>query len=188
MALPSTGPLSLNDIQTEFGGTNPISLSEYYAGGAFVPAGTSGTNGAVPSSGTISINNFYGTSNVVISVTNQFISAFTFGGPASAEYRLNSNGLVQDILNGGPPGTLEQWCTPTSAASDYEARVTITSGTLDSGSAVNTYLPLSTTRTWGVGPTSVPGISQCVFTVEIRRIGTGTVLSSASIDLYAEAI
>jgi len=188
MALPSTGPLSLNDIQTEFGGTNPISLSEYYAGGAFVPAGTSGTNGAVPSSGTISINNFYGTSNVVISVTNQFISAFTFGAPATAEYRLNSNGLVQDILNGGSPGTLEQWCTPTSAASDYEARVTITSGTLDSGSGVNTYLSLSTTRTWGVGPTLVPGTGECVFTVEIRRIGTGTVLSSASISLYAEAI
>ena len=62
MPLPSSGPLSLNDIQTEFGGTNPISLNEYYAGGANVPAGTSGTYGAVPSSGTISIRNFYGTS------------------------------------------------------------------------------------------------------------------------------
>jgi hypothetical protein len=61
MALPSSGPLSLNDIQTEFGGSNPISLNEYYAGGSFVAAGTSGTYGAVPSSGTISIQNFYGT-------------------------------------------------------------------------------------------------------------------------------
>lgn len=62
MTLPTSGPLTLADIQTEFGGSNPISLSEYYAGGAYVPAGTSGTNGAVPSSGTISIWNFYGTS------------------------------------------------------------------------------------------------------------------------------
>jgi hypothetical protein len=68
MALPSSGALSLADIQGEFGGANPISLSEYYAGGGLVPAGTSGTYGAVPSSGTISIQNFYGTSN-----------AFTFG-------------------------------------------------------------------------------------------------------------
>jgi hypothetical protein len=64
MALPSSGPLSLTDIQTEFGGTNPIGLSEYYAGGGLVPAGTTGTFGAVPSSGTISIQNFYGTANL----------------------------------------------------------------------------------------------------------------------------
>jgi hypothetical protein len=61
MALPSSGPLSLTDIQTEFGGSNPIGLNEYYAGGGLVPAGTSGTNGAVPSSGQIAISNFYGT-------------------------------------------------------------------------------------------------------------------------------
>jgi hypothetical protein len=61
MALPSSGPLSLADIQTEFGGSNPISLSEYYAGGGLVPPGTTGTYGAVPSSGEISIRNFYGT-------------------------------------------------------------------------------------------------------------------------------
>jgi hypothetical protein len=64
MTLPTSGPLSLTDIQTEFGGTNPISLNEYYAGGGLVPSGTTGTNGAVPSSGAISINSFYGTSNV----------------------------------------------------------------------------------------------------------------------------
>jgi hypothetical protein len=64
MPLPTSGPLSLTDIQTEFGGTNPISLNEYYAGGGLVPSGTTGTNGAVPSSGAISINSFYGTTSV----------------------------------------------------------------------------------------------------------------------------
>ena len=63
MALPTSGPLSLTDIQGEFGGSNPISLSEYYAGGGLVPPGTTGTYGAVPSSGEISIQNFYGTAN-----------------------------------------------------------------------------------------------------------------------------
>jgi hypothetical protein len=61
MPLPSSGPLSLTDIQTEFGGSNPIGLNEYYAGGGLVPSGTSGTNGPVPSSGQIAISNFYGT-------------------------------------------------------------------------------------------------------------------------------
>jgi hypothetical protein len=80
MTLPTSGPLSLSNIQTEFGGSNPISLSEYYAGGAYVPAGTSGTNGPVPSSGAISISNFYGTSNVAaLSVTADDVSGFDSG-------------------------------------------------------------------------------------------------------------
>ena len=49
--LPSSGPISLDDIQTEFGGTNPIAISEYY-----------GAATGVPASGTISISDFYGTS------------------------------------------------------------------------------------------------------------------------------
>ena len=63
MTLPTSGALSLTDIQTEFGGSNPIGLNEYYAGGTYVPSGTTGTNGAVPTSGQISISSFYGTSN-----------------------------------------------------------------------------------------------------------------------------
>ena len=63
MTLPSSGPLTLADIQGEFGGSAPTQLNEYYAGGAYVPAGTTGTYGAVPSSGPITVKNFYGTSN-----------------------------------------------------------------------------------------------------------------------------
>ena len=59
MALPASGPLTLQNIQTEFGGSNPIGINEYYAGGGLVPPGTSGTFGAVPSSGQISIQNSY---------------------------------------------------------------------------------------------------------------------------------
>lgn len=57
--------LSFSQIQTEFGGSNPISLSEYYAGNAngYVPAGTIGAlNGgsvAIPTSGAISVGNFH---------------------------------------------------------------------------------------------------------------------------------
>ena len=54
MALPSSGPLSINDIAVEFGGTTPHSLSEYY-----------GVAAGVPSSGTISVDDFYGTSSGV---------------------------------------------------------------------------------------------------------------------------
>lgn len=69
MTLPvwsNTTPLSLGNIQAEFGGTGNISLSEYYAGGLYVTAGTTGSYQGVttpiPSSGNISIGNFYGAS------------------------------------------------------------------------------------------------------------------------------
>jgi len=58
MALPSSGSLSLSQIQGEWGGSNPISLSEYYRGS--LPNGR--TNyGTIPSSGAIDIADFYGT-------------------------------------------------------------------------------------------------------------------------------
>jgi len=65
MALQSIGPISFSQIQAEFGGNNPISLSEYYAGGNNVPNDTFATNGTVPVQGssTIKISNFYGLEN-----------------------------------------------------------------------------------------------------------------------------
>lgn len=59
----TASPLSLNDIQIEFGGANPISMSEYFSGGTYVPSGTTGTYGIIPASPAISISQFYGTSN-----------------------------------------------------------------------------------------------------------------------------
>jgi len=54
MALPTTGPLSIGQIQGEFGGSNPASLREYYSAAS-----------GVPSLGNpISISDFRGTSNV----------------------------------------------------------------------------------------------------------------------------
>ncbi len=49
---PSSGAISFGNVQTEFGGSNPISLSEYYAGGGRVQTGTYN----VPTSGTISMS------------------------------------------------------------------------------------------------------------------------------------
>lgn len=99
MALPTSGALTLADIQTEFGGSNPISLSEYYAGGSYVAAGTSGTNGAIPSSGTISISNFYGTSAYIppTNLTQKAIFGYGYAG-STPGVRINnlvsSSGVV----------------------------------------------------------------------------------------------
>ena len=59
MTLPASGIINLSDIQTEFGGANPIGLSEYYRGGAYVTSNNTG----VPTSGAIGIADFYGAVN-----------------------------------------------------------------------------------------------------------------------------
>ena len=56
MGLPNAGvPLSLDDIQDEFGGSNPIGMSEYFSAASGVPA----------SGNAISVSDFYGTANTV---------------------------------------------------------------------------------------------------------------------------
>jgi hypothetical protein len=130
-----------------------------------------------------------GGDNVSITITDQNISDID-ATAAYAYYFLTAGGQVQQSLNAGgtSPSTLEQWCTPTSAAANYEARVTITSGLLSGGSGAGTWLALSSTRNWFV-ETTVSGLfTECIFTVEIRRIGTTTVLDSATITLYAEVL
>jgi hypothetical protein len=64
MALQGSGPISLANIQTEFGGSNPISISEYYRNGTYVTY----NNSSVPTSGIISLSQFYGT-NTLFSLT-----------------------------------------------------------------------------------------------------------------------
>jgi len=60
MVLPSSGPISLGQIQTEFGGSNPISISEYYNGGIYVTNNVTALAPNVPSSGPIKFSDFYG--------------------------------------------------------------------------------------------------------------------------------
>jgi hypothetical protein len=58
MALPDSGTISLTDIQAEFGGPTPISLSNYYKGGDYVLTTDYAPN--VPTSGPIHLSDFYG--------------------------------------------------------------------------------------------------------------------------------
>jgi hypothetical protein len=54
MAIQASGAIKLSEIQTEFTGSNPISMSEYYRG-LLVTA----NNTNVPTSGVITLSNFY---------------------------------------------------------------------------------------------------------------------------------
>ena len=56
MTLPAAyAPISLGQIQGEFGGDAPIAISEYYRGGAY----TTNNNTNVPTGGAIALSQFY---------------------------------------------------------------------------------------------------------------------------------
>lgn len=99
MALQSSGLITLQDIEDEFGGTGAISLSEYYSAASGVPA-----------SGTISLSDFYGKSNVIV-----LTSAGTVNGQAQRQQITTSS----FISSGGSlqiPSNLWVWSDSTGTA------------------------------------------------------------------------
>ena len=67
MAKIGTTNVSLSKIQQEFGGSNPISITEYYRNGAYVPSIS--YNLGVPTGGRISLENFIGARSVQTTTT-----------------------------------------------------------------------------------------------------------------------
>jgi hypothetical protein len=56
MAIQSSGAISISELATEFGGSVPHALSEYYRDAGLVP----GNNTNVPTSGAVALTDFYG--------------------------------------------------------------------------------------------------------------------------------
>mgnify|MGYP003641031680 FL=1 len=118
MAIPSSGSsLALSAIQTEFGGSNPIGMSEYYAGGDNVPSGTAGDAGDIPSSGAIAFSQFYGSANRVaigltISSTTQNYNIFANRGGTYSAGNSDVTLTVQAIVGSTGASALDtgnQW-------------------------------------------------------------------------------
>lgn len=191
MTLPTSGPISLSDIQAEFGGIAPTSLNEYYAGGAYVPAGTTGTNGPVPSSGVIGLASFYGTTKApTITLTGRTVS-YASGGLLQAQvaYRVASDAFVYSGTGSAVMSYAqqEQWDSQPATVGDYEVRLTRNSGNSPTGSALGTWLPLSSTQTW-VLTASAGNFLTSNLTAEIRKASSGVVLTTATIILGADAL
>ena len=96
MALQASGAISLANIQTEFGGSVPISMNEYYAGGGYVAPGT----GSIASSGAITINSFHATSSQAPAGSQTFTTSGTFTVPAG-HYTVDVR-MIGGGGNGGP--------------------------------------------------------------------------------------
>lgn len=105
---------------------------------------------------------------------------------ATATLTLNNTGILStDTQEAAESFQPDEWMQPpiSSLAGQFESRATVTSGTLTTGSD-GVWEALDTTRTW-TKTQSVVGLSDVVFTLEIRTIN-GSVTASAEINLIAE--
>lgn len=88
----------------------------------------------------------------------------------------NSTGVVE-----GPAGTDYTWRV-SGASADFELYVSLTSGTTPSGSALNTWLSMSSSRQY----TLSTALDSCVLAVQIRNATTLAVLATCNVSLYVE--
>ena len=145
MALQSSGPISLNDVQTEFGGSNPISISEYY-----------GVDTGVPGSGTISLGDFYGATAIEIGDPYQggyfagYISTSQNGvathalivGPKSIETAVESMDYNDSANPGtGPTSTIDGPSNTSSLALNPDNHAAVYCANITSGGYSDWYLP-----------------------------------------------
>ena len=118
-------------------------------------------------------------------LTNHSITA-TGGGTVTATFTLDNAGVASGATSPGGTGggTYSGEWMLVGPASGYEARFTILSGTLSTGTA-GSWLNLGTTRTWTVSRSTI-GSTICQGTVEIRDAATLAVLATATITLEAD--
>lgn len=133
MAIPESGIISLTDIQAEFGGSNPLSLKMYYKGGVYVLSTDYAPN--VPTSGKISLSDFYGarkTTLTTITVTNLGNNFIVL--PTSFAGNIIINNMTGGGGGGGGPDSYP-------GLSGYPGR-TVTGGNISAspGDIVNLYV------------------------------------------------
>lgn len=174
MALQASGTIKLSEVQTEFGGSNPISISEYYG------------SDTVPASGVISLSDFYGTaSGPTIEIGDGTISDVVVSpAGAVATLTIKNDGTISTSGNGGSY-TDTAWADPTGVGTgdDYEIQVTATgSGGTSFTGTLGSWVALTTDKSWTLSQTGTGNGSRDL-TVSIRDTATSTVQDTASITL-----
>lgn len=128
MTIKASGSLALSEIETEFGGAAPTSLSEYYKGGSYTTSLPTTKNGNIPSSGSISINQFYN--------TVKYTAGSASWGSTTGQFYWQAPAWVDTIyISGTGGGGGGGQCEDTSAIHDYGAAGGGSSGKMVSGLA-----------------------------------------------------
>lgn len=172
MAITGTVPVSLSDLAAEYGVSAPYSLTDFL-----------GKPGA-PASPPVSITDYLGLASTTITLDDELAGHIDPGNPTSAGIRYESDGDVI-TLSGGVGTDAGDWISPKAAApGSYEIRATLNSGTSPTGSAVGSWLALSTNREWSLSATAGT-MKTCQLTIEIR-LGA-TVLDSCTVTIVANS-
>ena len=131
MTLKTSGFLRLSEIQGEFSGDNPISMSEYYRSGIYVPDISINLN--IPTSSTINVSNFYG-SGVSVSTFTITASTTSVNEGDSVTFTINTsdfNGTLYWTLSTSDL-TDSDFTSPSNAVSSATAvLITGNTGTVD---------------------------------------------------------
>lgn len=193
MALPSSGAISITDVRLMFGGASPHSLSEYYKNGAYVLSTDTAPN--VPTSGAISLSNFYGAE-----IVESYVTTVTAGtafdrsynsAQSSASVSVELNGDI--IGSGGITDFLKEWLAG-SPRSFYQVRFTKTSdftsgtGTSDIIGTFDSWLELGSEIRVDASISSGSVYRRTItITVEVRRIIDQVIVSSTGANIKAES-
>lgn len=173
MTLPTT-VLGMGAIQTEYGGSNPVALSEYYS---------ACTNVAV--SGTITMASFLGTTKLTATAQVLARNGYDFGTFSAncRHWHYASNGVCK------VSGQTDYNWRLAGAAADYELRVTKTAGTsvisFSTGWANNTWIGMGSDRIFWMDESSI-GYYSASTSVSIRYASNGTVIMTATHNMIAE--
>ena len=127
-----TGQASFADIQSNFGGSNPIAISEYYTGGGITKSNIGGfaPNG-IPNSGQISVDDFRGATNA--GETHSTTMTITYN------FFITSNYYGFGAINPGSTMAARQMTQGTTAPPWRIDIAAFRSSTPKGGSTVNDY-------------------------------------------------
>jgi hypothetical protein len=198
--LPSA--ISLGNIQTEFTGSNPIAISEYYAGAGLVVSGTANaTSVQIPSSGAIRFSNFSGAERISATLPSwnsgggydnsigASVSDTTCSGALAEIYLyVNSTGTI--VYNDGFGNVSHTWKI-IGDASKFYFRFDISTGAVASGSsATGTNLQMNANYIYFVSASVAcndpPVSNECTGTWSFRNANGGVIVSQSFI-MFANA-
>lgn len=173
-----TSALGMSHIQTEFGGSNPIAISEYY-----------GVNANVPGSGTIAMSKFLGISAATVSISANYIGDVNYSSGYVKAYSLyRANGQYSSIVDVNTVTGNSTWLVA-GAAGDFQIRFTKYAGTNPTfvNSANNAWYAMSSDR--GVYLESVSGNIYAVASiyVTVRRTSDSVIVANVIHTLVIES-
>jgi hypothetical protein len=194
MTLQTSGAITLQQIALEFGGaTSNITLQNYYAGGANVPAGTLNSSGiAIPSANAIRLEDFYGAANITFYSGSCSAHSQSSTTSSNCSVTLNEDGT---ITYGGvhllSHSGLTSWASGATVGPTFGASYTLvvdsitnTSGSISGPGGVGSRtvvngLNFSTSA-------AVNNISEGAWTVHIINTASGFTVATITINLSTD--